>query len=223
MTLVAETHPVTVGLAAGRGSNDLTAAYDALRPSLDYGVALALWAGRFLPIPGAALYHASVAYDTVFDPVTYSLVHNFGAFVDGDIELAAALNNIAADAVGAVVDFATTELSGHAGVVPPVDGPDAGVGPWVRWIITAAISPLYYLPVPNALTVDQVSILGRLVGTMVASAIDNLGQVASQKLPLGQALANLWGALTDVALPELVAQEQGLFRPPTPPMRGDRP
>jgi hypothetical protein len=220
VTLVAETQPVTVGLVTDQGLDDLTAAYDAARPSLDYGVALALWAGRFLPIPGAALYHFSVAYETLVDPVTYSLVHNFDAFIGGDIELAVALNNIAVDAVGAVVDFATTELNGHAGVVPPADAPNAGAEPWVRWIITAAVSPLYYLPVPNALTVDQVSILGRLVGTMVSSAIDNLEQVTSNRLTLGQALANLWAALTDVALPELAAQEQALFLPPAPPAGG---
>jgi hypothetical protein len=217
VTLVAETQPVTVGLVTDQGLDDLTAAYDAARPSLDYGVALALWAGRFLPIPGAALYHFSVAYETLVDPVTYSLVHNFGAFIGGDIELAVALNNIAVDAVGAVVDFATTELNGHAGVVPPADAPNAGAEPWVRWIITAAVSPLYYLPVPNALTVDQVSFLGRLAGTMVSSAIDNLEQVTSNRLTPGQALANLWAALTDVALPELAAQERALFLPPAPP------
>jgi hypothetical protein len=220
VTLVAETQPVTVGLVTDQGLDDLMAAYDAARPGLDYGVALALWAGRFLPIPGAALYHFSVAYETLVDPVTYSLVHNFGAFIGGDIELAVALNNIAVDAAGAVVDFATTELNGHAGVVPPADAPNAGAEPWVRWIITAAVSPLYYLPVPNALTVDQVSILGRLVGTMVSSAIDNLEQVTSNRLTLGQALANLWAALTDVALPELAAQERALFLPPAPPAGG---
>ncbi len=222
VTLVAETQPVVVRLVAGQGLDDLTvtAAYDSVRPSLDYGAALALWAGRFLPIPGAALYHSSVAYETLVDPTTYSLVHNFGAFIGGDIELAVALKNIAVDAIGAVVDFATTELNGHAAVVPPTDAPAAGVEPWVRWIITAAVSPLYYLPVPNALTVDQVSILGWLVGTMVSSAIDNLGEVVAKRLTLGQALTNLWVELTDVALPKLAAQERGLFLPPARPAGG---
>jgi hypothetical protein len=161
-----------------------------------------------------------VAYETVVDPMTYSLVHNFGAFLDGVIELSVALNNVAVDGVGAVVDFASTEPNGHAAVVPPAGAPDAGVAPWVRWIITAAVSPLYYLRLPNALTVDQVSILGGLVGTLVGSAIDNLGRVASQRLTLSQALTNLWVALTEVTLPELVARERGLFLPPAPPDAG---
>ncbi len=219
ITLVVESQPV-IGSATGHGTHGLLAGHESSESTLDYGVALALWAGRFLPIPGAALYHFSVAYDTFVDPMADSLVHNLDAFVGGDIELAAALHNIAVDAVDAVVDFATTELKGHAAVIPPTDSPNAGVEPWVRWIITAAVSPLYYLPVPNALTVDQISIMGRLVGTMVSSAIDNLGQVASQGMTLNNALSNLWAALKEVAIPELVAQERALFFPPAAPAGG---
>ncbi len=204
-------------LAPTGPADDLVSAYDSLRPTVNYGVALAFWAGRFLPIPGAAIYHLSVAYATVVDPMTTSLVHNFGDFLDGRVDLAGALNRIGADFVGSVVDFATTELVGHDNVVPPVDRANGSAGPWVRWIINAAISPLYYLPLPNIITVDQVEIFGELIGTVVASAIDNVAQVVTRTIPVEQALANLWTAVMGVAVPQLVAREVQLLNPPSPP------
>ncbi|MDT5326312.1 MAG: hypothetical protein QOF25_3464 [Mycobacterium sp.] len=205
------------GTASTAPAGGLVDVYDAVHPWMNYGAALALWAGRFLPVPGSVLYHSSVAYTSVVDVMTSSVVHNFEDFVNGTIRLDAAMANIGDDLFAAVVDFATTELLGHSGVVPPAGTPDAGFESWVHWVITTAISPLYYLPVPNAVTIDQLSFVGQLVGTVVSSAITNFGQVANGALDLSDALTNISDTLNLEAIPQFLLNEQMLFSPPALP------
>lgn len=215
--LVAQAQPLSSAVEAPASVSDhLVAAYDAFRPTLNYIASLAFWSGRFLPIPGAAIYHLSVAYATIADPMTYSLVHNFGEFLDGDVDLVGALDRIGNDFAGSVVNFVNTELVGHDNVVPPVDRANNTAEPWVRWVINAAISPMYYLPLPNIITVDQVEIFGELIGTVVSSAIDNLAGVVTRTIPVQQALSNVWTALMGVAVPQLIAREVQLWNPPSP-------
>jgi hypothetical protein len=192
-------------------------AYDAVRPWLEYGAQLSLWAGRFLPVPGAILFHASVAESTIVDPWTARVVSNLNAFVQGQIPLVGAEANIGRDLVGDVGQFVQGELTGHEDVVPPVSTPVDAVGPWVQWLITTAIAPLYYLPVPNALTVDQLSFAGRLAGTLISSVIANLGNVAGGAVSVEQALSNVLATWSGQALPAFLQSEQLTFIPPAPP------
>jgi hypothetical protein len=193
------------------------ASFDALRPWLQYSAQLSLWAGRFLPVPGAILFHASVAESTIVDPWTASVVSNLNAFVQGQIPLNAAVTNIGHDLGGDVGQFVQAELTGHEDVVPPVSTPIESVGPWLQWLITTAIAPLYYLPVPNALTIDQLSFAGRLAATTISSVITNLDSVAGGTITLQQALSNVLATWNGQALPQLLQSEQLTFIPPLPP------
>ena len=185
---------------------------------LHYGADLSLWASRLLPIPGAVLYHAQVAQATIVDPMSASIVSNLNAFLEGHLQLETALGNISNDFVASIQNFVKTELAGHSGVVPPVSMPQGGVEPWVQWAIHVAISPLYYLPLPNAITIDQLSFAGVLAGTMISSLIDNLGSVVNGGASLDVAMERFLNTFGQNAFPRFIGSEQALFTPPPLPI-----
>jgi hypothetical protein len=185
---------------------------------LHYGADFSLWAGRFLPIPGAILFHTQVAQATIVDPMSASIMRSLDAFTQGHLPLETALANIRNDFGGSIENFVKGELSGHSGVVPPASTPGTDVEPWIQWAIHTAISPLYYLPLPNALTIDQLSFAGVLAGTMIGSLVDNLGSVANGGTSFDVAMERTLNTFGQSALPEFIQSEQGLFTPPAPPM-----
>jgi hypothetical protein len=158
-----------------------------------------------------------VAQATIVDPMSASITRNLDAFTQGHLRLETALANIRNDFGASLEDFVKGELSGHSGVVPPSSPPGSDVGPWIQWAIHTAISPLYYLPLPNALTIDQLSIAGVLAGTMISSLVDNLGSVVNGGASLDVAMERFLNTFGQSVFPEFIRREQGLFTPPPLP------
>jgi hypothetical protein len=121
-----------------------------------------------------------------------------------------------------IENFVKTELAGHSGVVPPASMPGTGVEPWVQWAIHVAISPLYYLPLPNALTIDQLSFAGVLAGTMISSVVHNLGSVVSGGASLDVAAEEFLNTFGHNAFPQFIRSEQELFTPPPLPIDAEQ-
>ena len=167
--------------------------------------------------PGAILFHSQVAQATIVDPMSASIMRNLEAFTQGHLPLETALDNIRNDFGASIENFVKGELSGHSGVVPPSSTPRSDVEPWIQWAIHTAISPLYYLPLPNALTIDQLSFAG-VLAAHCQSLVDNLGSVVNGGASLDVAMERSLNTFGQSAFPEFIRSEQGLFTPPPLPM-----
>ena len=216
-----ELSPLRSSAMTTPSTSDVVSLYDTLDPWVDYSASLALWAGRFLPVSGALLYHSSVAYAYLIDPMVYSIVHNLANVIDGNVSAEQAFANIAQDLAMAIVDVISAEIAGHSALLPPAQTPGGGTEQWVQWVqwgILATIAPLYYFPVPNAVTIDQLSFLGQFVGTVINSVVTQFGQVVNGTIPVDQALTNVIDTINNEAVPRFVLNEQILFTAPSPPV-----